>query len=338
MHKTRPSASLDRVNILLQYAASRGINLAADITVPSVGDNPDVRVPIEQLAVLWEDIVRRSGDRDFGLHLGEAVDKLTSGGILFAVMMNCATVENALEKLAQYHHLATDFICLRLAYLDDRVCCTLEVTENEPPLDRHFIESLMCALLFPLQRLTQGKLKPVEIHFSYARPKDTSEHRRIFNCPMQFGCRQNEMVFRRDDLAQPIFQANLPLLEHLEQYARDMLDRLYPPDTWADRAVQRIKTRLLCGEKATLKAVAYDLALSPRHLQNKLASENITYQTLLDQVKKEMALKYLSDAQVTVCDIAFLLGFSEQSAFTHAFKRWMGVTPGGYRKSSASKT
>jgi AraC-like DNA-binding protein len=336
MNKMKASASPDWVNILLQYAASQGINLALDKTAFRGLENLDDRVPIEQLAILWDEIVRRSGDANFGLHLGEASGRLSSGGILFAMMMNCATVESALEVLARYHHLATDFIRLRLWVLDDRYYCTLEVTDSEPLLDRHFVDTLLCSLVFPIQRLTHGKVKPVAIHFMHACPADISEHRRIFDCPLKYGYNRNEIVLRRADLAQPVFQANVPLLDSLEQYAQEMLDRLYPPDTWADKVAKKIKKRLMRGENTTLDGVAKELLLSPRHLQNKLKNEGMAYQLLLDQVKKEMALKYLDDLQMTVCDIAFLLGFSEQSAFNHAFKRWTGITPGCYRKSVQS--
>jgi len=88
------------------------------------------------------------------------------------------------------------------------------------------------------------------------------------------------------------------------------------------------------GEKPMLDAVARELAVSTRHLQNKLKEEGSTYRAILDQLRKEIALEYLSKPEVTIYDVAFLLGFSEQSAFNHAFKRWTGSIPTEYQNGS----
>lgn len=322
---------MDLVRILLQYAASRGIDLNAGGLARHESDDPAARIPIERLSVIWNEIVRCSGDENFGLHLGEAAESLSSGGILFSVMMNCATLESALEKQARYHNLATDFVHLRLYHEDAYAHYVWDTVDMAIPLDRHYTEAVFCGLVFPLRRLTQGNVQPVEIRFKHSSPEDTAEHRRIFACPLKFGCTQNELLLCHEDLARPVFQANVQLLGSLEQFAQEMLDQLYPPDTWADQVAHLIKKSLLQGEKPTLDSVAARLALSTRQLQNKLKEEGIVYQTLLDQIRKEIALNYLGQPQVTVCDIAFLLGYSEQSAFNHAFKRWTGLTPGQCR-------
>jgi len=113
----------------------------------------------------------------------------------------------------------------------------------------------------------------------------------------------------------------------------EILDRLYPPESWADRVVRWINHCLIQGDKPSLEIIANKLAISPRQLQNKLKEDGCVFQALLDKVRKETALKYLNESQTSICDIAFLLGYSEQSAFNHAFKRWTGGQPGEYRRS-----
>ncbi len=134
----------------------------------------------------------------------------------------------------------------------------------------------------------------------------------------------------------PIFLANARLLVRLEQFAQDSLTQLCPPDTWSDRVVHLIQESLLRGERPTLDMAAGALAFSPRQLQNKLKEEGRTYQELLDQIRKETAFKYLKEPQGTLCDLAFLLGFSEQSAFNRAFKRWTGASPGAWAAGNVS--
>jgi AraC-like DNA-binding protein len=145
-----------------------------------------------------------------------------------------------------------------------------------------------------------------------------------------FGWLENELVFDRQDLSLPVFLANPELLDVLERYAQRLLERLHTPDTWAGRVTQSLGRILVQGERPSLNAVAFHLAVSTRHLQGQLQAEGTTYRSLLDQVRKELALDYLKRPDMTMCDIAFLLGFSEQSAFTHAFKRWTGSSPTEY--------
>jgi AraC-like DNA-binding protein len=326
---------MDLITILLQSAASLGIDPASVKAATGLAmdgpHDPDARIPFEQLYLLWNEMVRRSGDPDFGLHLGEAGSRLWARGLLSLVMMNCATMGNALEKMAHYHSLMTDFVRLRLLRQRGYARYIWKPVEVSVPLDRHYTETVFCGLVFPLRHLTQGQVQPVEIHFTHARPESTAEHRRIFGCPLLFGHPHNELVLRLEDLDRPILLANPQLLDALEQFAQGMLKRLYPPDTWADRVAQAVHHDLLQGEKPRLDRVASELALSPRQLQNRLKEEHTTYQAVLDQVRKETALRYLDQPAVSLCDIAFLLGFSEQSAFNHAFKRWTGKSPGEYR-------
>lgn len=336
MRECRASASIDMVHILMRYASGMGIDPAfAAATIGPALNDPGTRIPIKQLALVWRDAVQRSGDPNFGLHLGEAADALSPGSILFTVMLNCAIVESALKKLARYHALVTDFVQLHLHRHGDRAFYTWETVDTEMPPDRHYTEAVICNLVFSLRRLTQDNVQPVEIHFTHACPEDLAEHRRILACPLVFGCPENGLILLCKDLARPVFLANARLLEKMEQFAQESLARLYPPDTWSDRVAHLIQEGLLRGERPTLAIAANVLAFSPRQLQNKLKEEGNTYQYLLDRIRKETALRYLKEPQVTLCDLAFLLGFSEQSAFNRAFKRWTGTSPGAWAAGNA---
>jgi AraC-like DNA-binding protein len=140
------------------------------------------------------------------------------------------------------------------------------------------------------------------------------------------------MPLRRSDLALPIFLADPALLETLERFADERVQDLYGRDSWADRVTRAIEQTLSRGERPAIESAARDLQVSTRHLQSRLQAEGVSYQKLLDRTREEMALRYLGKPGVTICDIAFLLGFSEQSAFNHAFKKWTGKTPGEYRR------
>lgn len=336
--KTKQSAhtSTDMARILLRYASQTGVDPDEILKVvdldPAVIGDVEARISVTQLNAIWEEIALQAEDQDLGLHFGEAAPDFLGGHVLFSVMMNCPTVESAIEKVARYHGLLTDFVQLRLTQQENYAHLSWEPVRTDIELDRHHSESVFAMLVSILRGLTEDGIHLVEARFNHPRPKNTTEHQRVFRCPVMFGWPKNELVIRQQDLSLPVFLANPELLEMLEQFAQKSLKRLYTPDTWADRVTRSLGKILVQGEKPSADAVAFDLAISARHLQNKLRAEGTTYRQLLDQVRRELALDYLKRAEMTMCDIAFLLGFSEQSAFNHAFKRWTGSSPTEYQK------
>jgi AraC-like DNA-binding protein len=301
------------------------------VALSAIEEN-ESRIMVKQSNALWEAIARQAADPDFGLHFGEAVADLGGGHVLFLVMMNCPTVARAIEKVARYHGLLSDFVQLQLTQQGSYAYLSWEANTPDKIIDRHHSESIAVTLWAALRGLTKDSIQLVQVRFHHSRPQDTTEHQRILRCPLVFAQPKNELVIRREDLALPVFLADPELLEMLEQYARRLLAKLNSSNTWADRVIHSLGRLLIQGESPSISAVALDLAISTRHLQSHLKVEGTTYQKLLDQVRKELALDYLEQAELTRCDIAFMLGFSNQSAFNHAFKRWMESSPTEYLK------
>jgi AraC-like DNA-binding protein len=334
--RTRRDAttSTDIARVLLRYATTVGLDSEAILRGVDLGrsvvEDAEARIPVEQFNAIWQEIARRAQDQNLGLHVGEAAPYLLRGHVLLSVMMNCPTVQSAIEKVDRYHGLLADFVRLRLTQQKSYAYLTWEPVHADIALDRHHSESISVMLVSVLRRLTEHGIDLVEVRFNHPRPDDTREHRQVLGCPVVFDWPEDQLVFGRQVLSLPIFLANPELLEMLEEYAQRMLERLHTPDTWTGRVTQSLGSMMIQGEKPSLDAVAFDLALSTRSLQNQLKAEETTYRQLLDQVRKEIALDYLERPEVTMCDIAFLLGFSEQSAFTHAFKRWTGSSPTEY--------
>lgn len=195
---------------------------------------------------------------------------------------------------------------------------------------RQQIESTFAALLTAAKVLTGKPLRPRVVWFQHPRPRDIAEHERIFQAPVQFSQPTNRLIFSTECLGWKVLSANASLLSAFDQHAEDILNQLDQSDTYTNRVIQEI-TRSLHGEVPSIEAIAHNLAISIRHLQRELQAEGTSYQQLLDATRKELALRYLKKPNVTVHDVAFLLGFSEPSAFHRAFKRWTGQTPRAYR-------
>ncbi|MBI9050997.1 MAG: AraC family transcriptional regulator [Anaerolineaceae bacterium] len=337
MSKTTYTVSIDMLQILQHYLTNQGgkeaifaRELAGIIQELSAEDD---RVSVETFAELWEKSLRSTRDKNFGLHFGKSASLMRSSGILFPVMMNCPTLQSALEKQARYHNLVTNFISLHLEETQQTTALYWVTADDAFPLDRHLVESIFCSLVLSLAEISRGKLKVNEIHFMHAPPAHIQEHQALLQCDLKFGQPRNEIRFESASLAQPVVLANPQLLERLEQVARDMQEQHNPPQTWGEQVSGVVRQALTQGDKPQLAGVARQLNISVRQLQNKLQDEGLTYQELLDEVRKAAALRYLKNPQMSACEIAFLLGFSEQSTFNHAFKRWTGLTPGAYRES-----
>ncbi|MBD2529055.1 AraC family transcriptional regulator [Nostoc flagelliforme FACHB-838] len=329
--------SVSIVRDIVQYAATSGIDAkklctAAGIELALI-EMPDQQITGAPLRALWREVVKLTGDENFGLHLGEAFNAAAIG-IVGYVLLNCNTFDQVLEKLSRYTRLFSQGVYINFTVFEGQVLCDCEIVDylknyllEEP---RHPIESTFAALMTVTKMLTGKQLYPQTVWFQHPRPNDISEHERIFRSSIRFFAPTNRMILDANCLHWPVLSANPSLLSIFEQYAKAMLHELSQENTYSNLVVQTISQQLK-GEVPTLKIIAHNLAISVRNLQRELQTEGTSYQQLLDATRKELALRHLKKTDASIHDVAFLLGFSEPSAFHRAFKRWTGKTPQAYR-------
>ena len=325
------SVSLDVTRILLKYVSIQGIDLPKTYQQieldRSALNDPKGRMPIDKFNVLWEEVTRQSHDPNFGLHFGETAPNFSSGQIVFSMMLSCPNLKEALEVFCRYHALLGNTTVPRWNNDKHQIMFTDEYPSF---IGRHYTEAVLAMLSVTLDRLTENRVKPENIFFIHRQPADITEHQRIFGKTPLFEQIHNGLALDSQAPNMPILLANPTLMSTLEQLAHRLLegDRLL--DSWSQRCSEIISKLLLRSKKISLATVAHELSISPRHLQTKLQAEGISYQVLLDNTRKNIALNCLKQGNMTMCEIALLLGLSEQSAFNHAFKRWTGMTPSNY--------
>ena len=177
----------------------------------------------------------------------------------------------------------------------------------------------MCQLIHP------PGLVPDRVRFIHPEPGDTSYYFRFFQCPVDFGADANELVL-------PGVAADLALTGSNEELARinDHLVVRYLATSDKEDVVNRVRTAILDGVadgRATEEAAAEQLHMSTRQLNRKLAEQDTSFKVLLNEIRGELALQYIADPWLSLTEISFMLGFSEFSSFSRAFKRWTGRSP-----------
>ena len=309
-----------------EICAAAGIRQGAEFLSDS-----EARLPATDYLLLFLESEKASGDPFFGLNLGrETARSYPGGSVLMHMMMNCPTVGEALDRFFRYHDLMAD--ALRPCMRADGAYVFLGWKSASPGLQppRPMAETLLSFFAGILEFLGEGRIALHEVRFQYPAPSDLFQYLKRFSAPLLFDAPSSEVVMAKEHLALPVPLANSALLQTLEEFANKLLHRIYFSKTWSHRVGENLLSRLILGKAFNVDAIARDLGLSTRSLQARLKEEGGSYRRILDYVRQETAIKYMQDGKMTLCDIAFILGFSEQSAFNRAFKRWTGSNPKAY--------
>ncbi len=341
---------------ILQFAAYCGVDpeeiCAAAGLEPEMLTMPDQRIPGSLHAAVWREAVKQTGDENFGLHLGEAFN-LGTFGIVGYIMLNCETLGEVFDKIGRYNQLFCKSASLRFSVSNGMVFFDYDynMAGMAGHLQNHLVEELRYAvectfvsLLKATAYLTGKSLSLSAAWFQHTPLETTTEYDRIFQTDVQFSKPISRLMFDANCLDWAILSSNPALLPLFEQYAEGMLHDIHliqghtnnVTKDYTQRVIQAIAQRLT-GDLPTIGAIAQELAISARHLQRELQAEGTSFQKLLDATRKELALQHLKNPTVPIHAIAFLLGFSEPSAFNRAFRRWTGSTPGTYRLSDETR-
>jgi AraC-like DNA-binding protein len=340
MQPLQLTASADLLNILLKYASDLGMNQQTILSESgadlSAIRHTDERIPAGEFNTIWSFIVRQSNDRDFGLHFGEQSHAMLSRHLLYALMMKCENVEQAIRKNFQYHNLISDIIRPGIKVEGSHVYLRWEMGHPSLAPNRHLSESVLALFVSMLRYLTGDQFQLTAVRFAHSSPQTTAEHERIFQAPLVFGQKRNEIVFSRAYLTHSILLANQQTMDDLEQLVQKILHRTYEQNSWDEKVAKLLFKALVEEERMDIETIAGHLAMTARTLQNKLKEEGTSFRKLQDEVRKLLAIGYLKEGNDSICEVALMLGFADQSAFHHAFKRWTGRTPSEYRKRKAA--
>lgn len=334
---SRPTISTAIAGRVIAYAASRGLRrgdlLALAGTSAESLTDADARIPVTFFDALWAHVVRTLDDPGAPIHLA-AQRRLEEMHVMgFAVMTSESALE-ALGRVDRYMVLLTDTPRWETDTTTDPDAPFAE-QHRSPRFTlgaRIAVECNMAVHLRCFRQCAGVEFSPLRVTFRHAAPRDLAAHRDFFRCPLEFGAPRDGFAFPAALLQIVPRDANPALSAFFFRHAEDLRRRrVVEASRMADRVHAAVAHLLASGEPSA-GVVARQLGTSERTLRRHLEEEGTTFRQVVADVRRRTAEELLRESDTSMSEIAFLLGFSEVTAFARAFKRWSGRTPGQLRE------
>jgi len=329
---------------LLDFAVSKGASRRAlldraGLTADDLSEQ-DKHVPLARYATLLDAAADLTGDPAIAIKFGEAV-RMQEISIVGLICEACERTPDVGVQLQRYAALVVDDgraepgALIRGAANEEGAWIEgpSEIFTNYPKIAEAEFARLVwnARVMFAETPEFETIGWPLEVHFRHAAPADPSEHERIFKAPVTFSSHWNAMRIdpRFLTLKQP--PVNRYVFAVLSARADEMLKSFQASRTTRGRVESLLMESLHTGQ-ANMDAISSKLALSRRTLHRRLKAEGVTFEQILDELRRQLALDFLAARKVTVSETAYLLGFSDPAAFSRAFKRWTGESPSAARQ------
>jgi len=281
----------------------------------------------DEMFALYSAVHEVSGDPGIGLKLGSE-DRIERYDPIAIAAIYARSFRDAVGRMARYKRL----VCpeeIRIAEHGNECAIQFvwQLAEEEEPAT---LIDLCFAWVVTIGRRGIGhRVNPLRVEFK--RPE---ANRRLyedhFGCPVKFGMRHNRLLFRREDITQPFLTHNPDLLELVAPQLEAELTQQLADKSLKEQAKGILK-RLLAGQRPRLEDVALELRVSTRTLQRRLLEEGITFHSMMEEARREMAQHYLLQSSLELNETAYLLGYEDPNSFIRAFHKWEGTSPGEWR-------
>ncbi|WP_296224259.1 AraC family transcriptional regulator [Ralstonia sp. UBA689] len=289
--------------------------------------DPEQLVPLVATCRLMEVTANNAPCPTLGLQMAEARQELDFG-VLGLLLGHKRTLREALQAIIQYRHMLNEALAIYLESDGDMVVIREEVITETPVPLRQANELAVGVLARTCSALLGVHWKPRSVHFTHAAPADVSLHRRVFGCPVVFDSDFNGIVCAAADLETPNPAADPALVRYAESLAEPL--NMSGPAAVVQE-VRRAVYLLLPLERTSVEEVAEHLHLSVRTLQRQLESAGATFSELVEEVRHNLAIRYMANPSYRIGRVAALLGYTRQASFTRWFVAHFGMTPRAWR-------
>jgi AraC-like DNA-binding protein len=264
-------------------------------------------------------------DEFLGFHLASEVD-LREAGLLYYVQASSETIGEALQRVQRYCTIQNEGVLIRYS-TGEAAAISFEYRGVRRLNDRHQIE-FFATYIARICRILSGRhVVPKEVRLAHRRTEVDMEMTKLFGCEIHFGAHTDEILYPASLTLLPVTSADMYLNKLLIQYCEEALSQSRILSKSWRISVENALAPLLPHGQATVSQVSMQLGVSERTLQRRLASEGTSFPEVLNNLRCMLAKRYLREPNLPVSEIAWLLGYSQPTAFTHAFRRWTGKSP-----------
>lgn len=294
----------------------------------SVTRDPDARIPTRRMLDLWALAIEATGNPCIGLHAARHFQPAMLHGLGFAWLAS-DTLLDALGRLVRYSRLINSIVRFRIQEQADTTALVAVIPDVFPNYVPAGVDLGMAVFLRMCQITVGQKLLPSHVVLQRPEPPCSAEFTRTFGTSIEYGAPDNRLCFDSESLSMPLKTANPELARINDQTVVDYLAR-FDQASIAMQVRSKIIEQLHDGIPKQ-ESIADTLHISLRSLQRRLREEETSFKGLLEDTRQALAQQYLRENHRSIGEITYLLGFSEPSNFTRAFKRWTGQTPAEFR-------
>lgn len=320
--------------------AEPGIDTDAGLTAlgidPHALIDPSIMITDSGYYEFLESICRaEQAGHTLGLRAGNAM-RCDDYGAFGLAWKSASDLRGSINRAERYWRVLTSVATYTVEPTEQGAYANLN-REGERTLGLRLSNEATIASMFSIFKEVATKpFKPLAAYFKHGAPESTADHESYFGCPVHFDSPRDALLLSHETLRIPNRLGDPGTAKFFDSHLEAELAQL-PDDSALSQRVKIQLSQALSEGVPTITDVAGKLAMSGRSLQRRLSEQGQSFQNLVDDARRELAEKLLADSNHSLTDIAFLTGFSEQSSFNRAFKRWAGQTPRSYRIKAQSK-
>ena len=304
---------------------------AAGVPV-GVAESPQQRIPLSKIHKLWALSKEATGDETIGLKTGKYAKPAHFYAFGYSWMAS-STLLGGMRRLTRYHQLmSTASVEVELHETDDSYALSATFPDASKAPPKEGIDCGMTALLALCDIVAGKKILPLRAELTCPATVHPDSYREALRAPIKFNAEVGMFHFDKDVLREPLLHGTPDVAKATDRIAEQYIETLDPRKVASQ--VRRLLIALLPSGNVDQELVSSRLNRSTSTLQRQLQSEGVSYREVMESTQRGLAENYLLDKKHSHAQIAYLLGFSEQSNFSRAFKRWTSLSPRQFQESS----
>jgi AraC-like DNA-binding protein len=293
-------------------------------------DNRQHRISAAAQSEFLECAAEALDDSAFGLHLAEAANP-REAGLLFYVASAAKNLSESLALVERYCRIVNEAVRLQLRRAPDGVVVEFNVVGLSRHRARQNVEFGVAVISKGLREVVGRSICPTRVTFAHGRNSHLREFERFYRCPVEFAASSDQLSFSKETLALPLITGDPYLLEALQPLCEEAArERRTVPGSLRNSVENEVQ-KLLPHGKVQRQTVAKALAMSTRTLSRRLADEGTAFDEVVDELRQSLALRFIKERDLSLSQIAWLIGYEGSTSFNRAFRRWTGHSPSAMR-------